>query len=335
MDVRLSTEQLELRDAAARMVADLAPRTVGDLDDPTRRSALERALHGAGWRELRTPTDDGTPWASGVEVAIVAEQLARGAADVAFVGPTLAAELRRLAGAEVSETPETLLLSSDLSTLSDEPASGIALDAAGLARALTVVRHGDRRTLVSVPLSPPASTIDLTRPTARPAGVATTVEHRHQIDDDVLLRLTVLATALATADLVGTMEGTTRLAIDHVGNRHQYGRPVGSFQAVHHLLADAFTFTEGSRSAALHAAWAVDSLPLADAVVATATAKAYAARAARAVCETSIQVHGGIGNTWECMAHVFLRRSLVATDLFGGISTNLDRVLAGHGIGGR
>jgi len=70
-------------------------------------------------------------------------------------------------------------------------------------------------------------------------------------------------------------------------------------------------------------------------VVATATAKAYAARAARAVCETSIQVHGGIGNTWECMAHVFLRRSLVATDLFGGISTNFDRVLAGHGIGGR
>ena len=84
----------------------------------------------------------------------------------------------------------------------------------------------------------------------------------------------------------------------------------------------------------LHAAWAVDALTPADALAAGAAAKAYSARAARAVCETVIQVHGGIGNTWECMAHVYLRRALTSSDLFGGVGANLDRVLTHHGIGG-
>ena len=95
-------------------------------------------------------------------------------------------------------------------------------------------------------------------------------------------------------------------------------RPIGSFQAVQHLLAEAKTLTEGARSAMIYAAWAVDALDPVEARSAAAVAKAYAARSARTVCETAIQVHGGIGNTWECMAHVYLRRSLLATELFGG-----------------
>ena len=63
-------------------------------------------------------------------------------------------------------------------------------------------------------------------------------------------------------------------------------------------------------------------------------AKAYCARAARTVCETAIQVHGGIGNTWECLAHVHLRRALLSGDVLGGVGPSLDRVLAHHGIGG-
>ena len=101
-----------------------------------------------------------------------------------------------------------------------------------------------------------------------------------------------------------------------------------------HLLADAFVAMEGSRSVALHAAWAVDALPPDEALAAAAVAKAYCARAARTVCETAIQVHGGIGNTWECLAHVYLRRALLSSDVLGGVGANLDRVLAHHGIGG-
>ncbi len=62
-------------------------------------------------------------------------------------------------------------------------------------------------------------------------------------------------------------------------------------------------------------------------------AKAYCARAARTVCETAIQVHGGIGNTWECLAHVHLRRALLAADVLGGVGPNLARVLDHHGLG--
>jgi alkylation response protein AidB-like acyl-CoA dehydrogenase len=142
-----------------------------------------------------------------------------------------------------------------------------------------------------------------------------------------------LGLALASADLVGVMRGALDLTTDYARSRRQYGAPIGSFQAVQHLLADAFVAMEGSRSIALHAAWAVDALPAPDALAAASAAKAYCARAARTVCETAIQVHGGIGNTWDCLAHVFLRRALLSSDLFGGIGPNLERVLAARNIG--
>ena len=154
------------------------------------------------------------------------------------------------------------------------------------------------------------------------------------LDAEDLVRWQSLGLAIACADLVGTMRGALALATDYARNRKQYGASIGSFQAVQHLLADGLVATEGSRSIALHAAWAVDALAPDDALAAASAAKAYCARAARAVCETSIQVHGGIGNTWECLAHVFLRRALCSIDVLGGVGENLQRVLAARDIGG-
>ena len=94
MDVRLSPEQRALREAASQVVDRLGPKAVGQLDDLDRRAKLDAAVVESGWRELRSPDDDGAPWASAVEVGIVAEELARGCADAAHLGPTLAAELR-------------------------------------------------------------------------------------------------------------------------------------------------------------------------------------------------------------------------------------------------
>src|SRR5215472_5181416 len=99
MDVRLSAEQIALRDAAAQLVDRLGPRTVESLDDADRTAKLDAAIAGAEWRELRGV-------ASAVEVALVTEELARGLADVAFIGPTLAAELRRVAGAPAATRAE-------------------------------------------------------------------------------------------------------------------------------------------------------------------------------------------------------------------------------------
>jgi alkylation response protein AidB-like acyl-CoA dehydrogenase len=152
------------------------------------------------------------------------------------------------------------------------------------------------------------------------------------LDADALTSWHSLGLATACADLVGVMRGALDLATDYARDRRQYGAPIGSFQAVQHLLADACTAIEGSRSIALHAAWAVDALEADDTLAAASAAKAYCARAARAVCETAIQVHGGIGNTWECLAHVFLRRALLSGEVFGGVGPSLERVLAAHGI---
>lgn len=341
MDVRLSPEQVALRDAAAQMVDRLGPQSVGQLDDTERRDKLDAAVAAAGWRELRTATDDGSPLASGVEVGIVAEEMGRGLADTAFLGPTLAAELRRLAGAPPAPARETLVVLPDLSapvhgTLPDGAVvdGAVAVDAAGAARALVLVPGRSGTQLGEVKLTKPAVGVDLTRPTASCATAVTLIDQSRLLTGDDLSRFLAFGLALTCADLVGVMRGAVALSVDYAGQRRQYDRAVGSFQAVQHLLADAHVATEGSRSVALHAAWAADALPTQDAAAAAAVAKAWCARAARNVCETAIQVHGGIGNTWECLAHVFLRRALASSDLFGGVGTNLGRVLDHHGIPG-
>ena len=117
-----------------------------------------------------------------------------------------------------------------------------------------------------------------------------------------------------TADLVGAARGAHALACEYAKVREQYGSTIGSYQAVAHLLAEGLALIEGSVSVLRHAAWAVDELARRRGAEAARIAKIYCARAARTVCETSIQVHGGIGNTWECLAHVYLRRVLTATE---------------------
>jgi alkylation response protein AidB-like acyl-CoA dehydrogenase len=342
MDVRLSPEQQALRDSAAQIVDRLGPRAVGQLGDRERADKLEAAVLASGWRGLRVSEADGQPLASVVEAAIVAEELGRGLADSPFLGPTLAAELRRLAGAPPAASPETVALSPPMSELAlsvagAAPPGAVAVDARGAVSALVLVPAPPGHVLATVSLGSLEVRTDLTRPaapvdgaslvapTGRPAGLLT-------VDD--LSAWTAVALALTSADLVGTMRGAIDLAVAYAVSRQQFGRPIGSFQAVQHLLADAFVLMEGSRSFARHAAWAVDVLPADAALAATAKAKAYCARAARTVCETSIQVHGGIGNTWECLAHVFLRRALLSCELLGGAGASLERVLAHHGIGG-
>jgi alkylation response protein AidB-like acyl-CoA dehydrogenase len=346
MDVRYSDEQRALRDAAVQVVDRLGPRAVGELDDAERVAKLDAAVASSGWRELRTPDDEGAPWASAVEVAIVAEELARGRADVAFLGPTLAAELRRYAGAPEAATRETVAFRPDLAApaevgrgaAGDAPADdgAVAVDAAGAEHALVLAAIHDGWALATVAVPAARTGVDITRPTVplRTTNATTVADQTRALDADDLAHFAALGLATTSADLVGSMQGALDLSVEYARQRQQYGRPIGSFQAVQHLLADAAVHLEGSRTAALHAAWAVDALAPADALAAASSAKAYASRAARAVGEIAIQVHGGIGNTWECLAHVHLRRALLATDLFGGVGVNLARVLQHAGIGG-
>ncbi|MDL4816400.1 acyl-CoA dehydrogenase [Actinomadura opuntiae] len=344
MDVRLSAEQRALREAAARLVDDHAPGSVADLDDAARTARLEAALTGSGWRELRVPDPDAParPLASAVETAIVAEELGRGPADASFLGPTLAAELRRRAGTDPAATLETVLLRPDLSGLvviedGQAHCSGVAIDARGATAALALVRTGHGYDLARVPVRDASPGRDLTRPAAvvedaaaeRPPGTT-----RGPLTAEDVEAWSAFALALTCADLVGTMRGAIDLARGYAGVRHQYGVAIGTFQSVQHMLADAFVSMEGSGSVTRHAAWAADTLPAGEALAAAAVAKAYCARAAREVCETAIQVHGGIGMTWECLAHVHLRRALLSTRVLGDAGVNLARVVAHRKIGG-
>jgi hypothetical protein len=257
MDVRLTAEQRELREAATKLATDLGPGSVADLDDGVRVARLEKTVDATGWRVLRSDE------ASGVEVAIVAEEFARGLVDVPFVGPVLVDDLVRRLGRPV-------------------PA----------------------------PTSEPDS-IDLTRSLA---GVVESPQELDELSEDDAKRWYALALTATTADLVGSARGTLALASEYAKVREQYGATIGSYQAVGHLLAESLALIEGCVSVLRHAAWAVDDLPAAEAVEAGRVAKIYCARSALTVCETSIQVHGGIGNTWECLAHVYLRRVLAATE---------------------
>ncbi|MFA1545958.1 acyl-CoA dehydrogenase family protein [Actinomadura chokoriensis] len=344
MDVRPSPEQKALREAAARLVDDLAPKSVAELDDAARAAKLDTALTGSGWRELRTPADGNRPLASAVETAIVAEELGRGAADTPFLGPTLAAELRRRAAAPDAapgSAPETVLLLPDLSGLAvveagDTRCSGVAVDTRGAASALALARNGDGYDLVVAPVAGGAPGRDLTRPIAALDGVPfePLPGATRRLGAQDIAAWSALALSLTCADLVGTMRGAVELACSYATLREQYGVAIGSFQSVQHMLADAFVAAEGAKSIALHAAWAADTLPAGEALDAAALAKAYCARAARAVCETAVQVHGGIGNTWECFAHVHLRRAFLSTQVLGDVGTNLERVVAHRGLGG-
>jgi len=234
---------------------------------------------------------------------------------------------------------ETVALKADLSAVArvagGEMPSMVAIDIQGSSTALLVAAGSEGGPLAEAVLPPEDDGVDLTRPSAALKAPATLspVAAGPPLTTDDLTRWTTLGLSLACADLVGTMGGAVQLATAYAGERRQYGAAIGSFQAIQHLLADAHVQTEGARSATLHAAWAVDELAPADALAAAAVAKAYCARAARQVCETAIQVHGGIGNTWECLAHLYLRRALLSSDLLGDAGVSLAVVLGHHGIG--
>ena len=115
--------------------------------------------------------------------------------------------------------------------------------------------------------------------------------------------------AILALEAVGIGKKALELGVEHAQNREQFGRKIGVYQAVSHPLADTFVETELARSLAYWAAWCVAEDDE-QAPIAVAAAKAYAGDAAVAACERSIQVHGGIGFTWEHVLHEYYKRAL-------------------------
>jgi len=142
--------------------------------------------------------------------------------------------------------------------------------------------------------------------------------------EDYLPVLWRACTAIA-AESTGVAQRTMEMAVDYAKERQQFGRPIGAYQAVSHRCAQMLLETENARSAVYGAAWAADaepdSLPLA-----ASMAKAYASDAGWRVPDASIQVHGGIGFTWEHDLHFFLKRGKANAATFGTASWHRERV---------
>ena len=133
------------------------------------------------------------------------------------------------------------------------------------------------------------------------------------------------------AESTGIAQRTMEMAVSYAKDRQQFGRPIGTYQAVSHRCAQMLLETENARSAVYGAAWAADaepeSLPLA-----ASMAKAYASDAGWRVPDASIQVHGGIGFTWEHDLHFFLKRGKTDAHLFGTAREHRDRVAGLAGL---
>ncbi len=133
-----------------------------------------------------------------------------------------------------------------------------------------------------------------------------------------------IATALA-AETVGVAQHAMEMAVEYARDRKQFGRPIGSYQAVSHRCAQMLLEVEGSRSAAYYAGWCADAEP--ESLPAAASgAKAYSSDAGWRVCGSSLQVHGGIGFTWEHDLHFFLKRAKTNAMLYGSAREHRERV---------
>jgi alkylation response protein AidB-like acyl-CoA dehydrogenase len=162
-------------------------------------------------------------------------------------------------------------------------------------------------------------TIDSTRSFA-----SVSADGGEQLEGDVQAGLDRIATALS-AELTGLAQRTMEMAVDYAKERKQFDRPVGAYQAVSHRCTQMLMEVESARALTYFAAYAAESEPD-ELSLASSAAKAYASDAGWRVSASSLQVHGGIGFTWEHDLHFFLKRAKTDGHLFGTARQHRDRV---------
>ena len=134
-----------------------------------------------------------------------------------------------------------------------------------------------------------------------------------------------IATTAVVGEIVGGMQRTLDMTVEYAKTRKQFGKTIGSFQAVQHQCADMYLETESSRSAAYYAAWALEeNVP--DAPAAVSIAKIYGIDAGRTVGHRGIQIHGGMGFTWENDLHLYYRRAKASETAFGDATFHRERL---------
>jgi alkylation response protein AidB-like acyl-CoA dehydrogenase len=193
---------------------------------------------------------------------------------------------------------------------------GLAADAAYA----DVIADWDGARVVGAEVEPVAS-LDPTRRLFRVSGGS-----REPLGGDVE-RARLQVSVMNAADSVGVAQRAMEMAVAYAKERKQFGRAIGTYQAVSHACAQMLLEVEGARSAVYWAAWALDHEPE-TAPLAAACAKAYAGDAGRRVPRAALQVHGGIGFTWEHDLHFFLKRGEANAHAYGDGTAQRERIAA-------
>lgn len=281
------------------------------------RTTAQKALDGLGLGELRRSTP---PPASAQECALLAEEYGRQPLATSFLGTVLLApEVLRLLSAAGRPAPyesrPTVALTRDLRfTGRDSDADHVAWDAEGAGSALWI---GDDGTVRALDLGGPAPTTDLLR-VVREAHPGAPDSVLGRLDPEQLQAWRAWALVMVSSELVGAAASFVEQSTAYARDRSQYGRPIGSFQAVRHLLADATVAVEACASATRYAAWCLDHAGPDTALAAARVAKAEVDVSAVEAVYAGMQVFGGIAQTWEHMAHLYLRRVRVGATVLTG-----------------
>jgi len=287
------------------MVRSLVPRygvTSPDEVKPATCSAAQQALDDMGLRDLRRTSP---PAATAQECALLAEEHGRHPLTTSLLGTALLApELLRLLGDDTSQGTPTVALTRELRFPGATVSGLVAWDCEGADSALCVTTDG---AVTRVELGSAAPSTDLLR-TIRAVPAGTPVQTVGQLTAPDQLRWQAYALAVVTAELVGAAGSFVDQAVQYARVRRQYGQTIGSFQAVQHLLADATVLVEAGTSVTRYAAWCLDNEPPERALTAARVAKAEVSSSALEAVYAGMQVFGGIAQTWEHIAHLYLRK---------------------------
>jgi len=316
VDFELDDDQLALRAAARELLDDRSrPRDAGGFD-----ADLWKAMVDQGWLGVELAEGDGGLGLGAVETAVLLEELGRAVAPVPYLQSVLA--LGALARAGRSDWVERLVGGDAVGCVVWRPDAPVI---AGPLADVAVVVAGSALVAIDLegrrPDRQPA--MDLTRP----LGWLTVDPAQGEVIGDAAAIEALLDRGAVghSAELLGAAQRVLDMSVAYAKDREQFGRPIGSFQAVKHRCADMLVDVEGMRSAVYWAAWCVGAGHL-DASVAASTAKVWCADAGTRVMASGLQVHGGIGFTWEHDLHLYLKRAQLDAVSFGDASFHRERL---------
>jgi alkylation response protein AidB-like acyl-CoA dehydrogenase len=366
MDFDLSKPQRLLKDSAREFLARECPATcVRQLmaTETAHDDKLWQSMADQGWTGLIVPEEHGGLGLSLVELAVVAEEMGRACLPGAFLSTITAAALIERAGSETQRTrylgpiadgsyKATIAILEESATWdldsiklqSDRTGDSFNItgkklfvpDADGAELIICVARNGDGLALLPVERRSqglqidPMPSMDATRKlyelTFENVSIAASDllgadgDAKHALESAL-----EVATVALCAEMVGGMQWILDTSVEYAKTRQQFGRVIGSFQAVQHQCADMLLLTESSRSAAYFAAWALaENDPMAR--LSVSMAKAFCSDAFREVANRGVQIHGGIGFTWEHDLQLYYKRSKSSETTFGDSTFHRERI---------